>query len=569
MAWSLREKYRALVSLEKGSLKPVWGDRLSVCLTYPNTYRTGMSNLGFQTLHALLNRDQNFLCERAFLPDPGDESMFAPGSSPLFSLESQKPLAAFDIIAFSTSFENDYPNILKILTLAGIPLLAGERGQQQPLIIGGGIAMTLNPEPLCDFFDLFLLGEAEESLPEFMHRYEALTRSGLHRRESLLALQRDLEGAYVPGLYRVSYDEEQRIVSREAQEAGLPGRIKKRWVKDIDAFLTEQCITAADTELGSMYLTEVSRGCGRGCRFCAAGFVYRPARFRGGQVLQASILKGLSAQQKIGLVGTAVSDHPELKQICQRILRQGGRVAIGSLRLDRLDSEILSLLREGGIETVSLAPEAGSQRLRDVIRKGFDAQQIFDAVSLLADHDILNLRLYFMVGLPTETDEDIDALIQLAGDIKKQALGRTTRKKPFRRITLSVNQFIPKAATPFQWCPLASVQSVQKKVRQIEKAFRRDPAVNVIHDVPKWNYIQALLSLGDRRVGKILLAVHQAGGNWPRALKAGVPHPDFYVYRRKDPSEFLPWDFIDHGVSRDFLLKEYREALSMYGDRGP
>lgn len=567
MSWSLKEKYRSLVSLEKGSLKQVWGDRLAVCLTYPNAYRAGMSNLGFQTLYTLLNRDQNFLCERAFLPDPSEESMFAPGSCPLFSLESQKPLTEFDIIAFSVSFENDYPNILKILTLAGIPLPAGERSQQQPLIIGGGISITLNPEPLCDFFDLFLLGEAEESLPEFMCRYETLTRSGLPRREILFAVQRDLEGAYVPDLYQVSYGEDQRITGRKAVDTALPERIKKRWVRDINAFLTEQCITAADTELGSMYLTEVSRGCGRGCRFCAAGFVYRPARFRSEQVLQASIRKGLAAQQKIGLVGTAVSDHPDLKRICRRILGQKGQVAIGSLRLDRLEGEMLSLLREGGIETVSLAPEAGSQRLRDVIGKGFGEQQIFDAVSLLADHDLLNLRLYFMVGLPTETDEDIDALIRLVGDIKKQALGRPAEKKPFRRITLSVNQFIPKAVTPFQWCPLASVQSVQKKVRQIEKAFRRDPGVNVIHDVPKWNYIQALLSLGDRRVGKILLAVHQAGGNWPRALKAGAPPPDFYVYRQKEPTELLPWDFIDHGVSRDFLLKEYQKALSPASDQ--
>jgi radical SAM superfamily enzyme YgiQ (UPF0313 family) len=568
MPRSLKEKYRILLSLENGFRKQVWGDRTAVCLTYPNTYRAGMSNLGFQTLYALLNRDQNFLCERAFLPDPGDESKFAPGSSPLFSLESQKPLTEFDIIAFSVSFENDYPNILKILALSGIPLLAEDRGPQQPLIIGGGISITLNPEPLCDFFDLFLLGEAEESLPEFMHRHEAMIRSGLPRRRFLFELQRDLQGIYVPAFYRVAYGEDQRIAGREAVDASLPERIRKRWVKDIDAFRTEQCITAADTELGSMYLTEVSRGCGRGCRFCAAGFVYRPARFRSEQALQASILRGLEAQQKIGMVGTAVSDHPDLKRICRQILAQKGRVAIGSLRLDRLEDELLTLLRQGGIETVSLAPEAGSQRLRDVIRKGFDEQQILHAVSLLADHDILNLRLYFMVGLPTETEGDIDALIRLAGDIKKQALGRTAGEKPFRRITLSVNQFIPKAATPFQWCPLASVQSVKKKIQRIEKAFRRDPAVNVIHDVPKWNYIQALLSLGDRRVGKILLAVHQSGGNWPRALKTGAPHPDFYVYRQKDSMELLPWDFIDHGVSRDFLLEEYHRALSPHGDPG-
>jgi radical SAM superfamily enzyme YgiQ (UPF0313 family) len=569
MSWTLKEKYRALLSRESRCQKRVWGDRLAVCLAYPNTYRAGMSNLGFQTIYALLNRDEHVVCERAFLPDSGDEQMFDPGTSPLFSLESQKRLTEFHIIAFSVSFENDYPNILKMLELAGISLLAKERGQRQPLIIGGGISVTLNPEPLCDFFDLFLLGEAEESLPEWMRRYEIMIRSGLSRKESLFALQQDLEGVYVPALYHVLYHEDQRIRSREAVDAALPVRLKKRWVKDINTFVTEQEIAAADTELGTMHLTEVSRGCQRGCRFCAAGFVYRPARFRSEPVLQVSILRGVTAQKKIGLVGTAVSDHPDLKRICRQILGQAGKIAIGSLRLDRLDTEMLTLLKEGGIETVSLAPEAGSQRLRDVIRKGFGERQILDAVAALADHGILNIRLYFMVGLPTETDADIDALIRLVEAIKRHAHGRTAGKKPFRRITLSVNQFIPKAVTPFQWCPLASVQSVQKKIRQIEKAFRRDPAVNVIHDVPKWNYIQALLSLGDRRVGKILLAVHQEGGNWTRVLKAGAPHPDFYVYRQKDPTEILPWDFIDHSVSRDFLLKEYQKSLSPYVDQSP
>jgi radical SAM superfamily enzyme YgiQ (UPF0313 family) len=560
MSWTLKEKYRDLLSRESGCRKRAWNGRPAVCLAYPNTYRAGMSNLGFQTVFALLNRDERFVCERTFLPDPGDEPMFVSGSRPLLSLESQKRLTAFHVVAFSVSFENDYPNILKMLTLAGIPLLAKERDHRQPLILGGGISITLNPEPLCDFFDLFLLGEAEEILPEWVRRYEVMIRSGLSREESLFALQRDLEGAYVPALYDVSYLEDQRIRGRQAADAALPSRIKKGWIKEINGFLTEQEIVAADTELGTMHLTEVSRGCRRGCRFCAAGFVYRPARFRGESVLQASIQRGLTSHKKIGLVGTAVSDHPDLKRICERILEQGGKVAIGSLRLDRLDARMLSLLRAGGVETVALAPEAGSQRLRDVIRKGFNEGQILDAVRGIVDHGILNIRLYFMVGLPTETDADIDALIALVTDIKRQALASAAGKKPFRRLTLSLNQFIPKAATPFQWRPLESVRSVQNKIRRIEKAFRRDPTIHCLHDLPKWNYVQALLSLGDRRVGKVLLSVHEGGGNWSRALKNAEPHPDFYVYRPKDPTEILPWDFIDHGVSRAFLLEQDRAA---------
>lgn len=534
---------------------------MRVCLAYPNSYRAGMSNLGFQTIYALLNRDEHFSCERVFLPEPADALMFIPAATPLFSLESQKPVRDFHIVAFSISFENDYANILKMLDMAGVGLLAQERSEREPLIIGGGIAVTLNPEPLSDFFDAFLLGEAEESLPEFLRRFETLTRRGLSRNESLVELQRDVEGVYVPACYRVSYGDDQLILSREALDAALPPRINKRWIPDIDAFVTEQEIVAADTEFGSMHLTEVGRGCQRGCRFCAAGFVYRPTRFRSKKTLETSITRGLAAQKKIGLVGTAVSDHPQLERICQGIIDSQGEFAVGSLRLDRVDGAILRLLKEGGIETVSLAPEAGSQRLRDVIRKGFDDAQVFAAVDALLDHGIFNLRLYFMLGLPTETDEDIDALIRLVSDIKNRAFERGSDRKSFRRLTLSLNQFIPKAATPFQWCPLAPVQEVHKKIRRIKNAFRRDPAIHVIHDVPKWNYVQALLSLGDRRVGKMLLDVHRQDGNWARVMKASVPHPDFYVYRRKDLQEWLPWDFIDHGVDRELLCREYQKAF--------
>jgi radical SAM superfamily enzyme YgiQ (UPF0313 family) len=562
MSWTLKEKYRDLLSREKGWHRQPRGDRLAVCLAYPNTYRAGMSNLGFQTIYALLNRDEHYVCERACLPDPEDEPMFmpGPGSVPLFSIETQTPLRDFHIIAFSVSFENDYPNILKMLGMAGIPVLAADRTERDPLILGGGISVTLNPEPLSDFFDLFLLGEAEESLPEFMQHCESAMRSRRPRTGWLFDLQGRIEGVYVPSLYRVSYADNRQIRSREAFSDSLPLIVTKRWVGNIDAFITEQVIAAGDTEFGTMHLTEVNRGCQRGCRFCAAGFVYRPVRFRSEHMLEASVQRGLADNKRIGLVGTAVSDHPDLQRICRGILERAGRIAIGSLRLDRLDAGITGLLKKGGIETVSLAPEAGSQRLRDVIRKGISERQILESVAFLAEQGILNVRLYFMVGLPTETDTDVDAIIRLVEEIKKIASSQEA-KRSIRRLTLSLNQFIPKAATPFQWCTLAPVQEVQKKIRRVEKAFRRDPVIRVIHDIPKWNYVQALLSLGDRRVGRILLEVHRQGGNWPGVLKTADPHPDFFVYRQKDPAEVLPWDFIDHGVGRELLLNEYWKAF--------
>ncbi|MBU2055135.1 MAG: radical SAM protein [Proteobacteria bacterium] len=561
MSWKLKKKCLDILAGEEGYVRKVWGDALTICLAYPNVYRTGMSNLGFQTVYALINGHPVCLCERAFLPDPGDEADHE-ASSPLLSLESQKPLGDFDMLAFSLSFENDYPHILRILELAGIPLATAARGEQDPLVIGGGIAATLNPEPLADFFDLFLIGDGEAVLPRFLDTAAALRRR-LTREEFLAHVQKEIPGAYVPRFYRVATQEDGLIAAREPLDAAFPRRIERRWAVDLDAFPTEQVITTAGTEFGNMFLTEVSRGCPRGCRFCAAGFVCRPVRFRSVAALESSFRRGLEKRKTIGLLGTAVSDHPDLIPLCRAIIDSGGgSVAVGSLRMDRLSGPMAALLKETGVETVSLAPEAGSQRLRDAIRKGISEEQIFSAVEKLIEYDMVCLRLYFMVGLPTETDEDIEAICRLVKGIGHRARRSSAGRKGFRRITLSVNQFIPKPGTPFQWHPLEDTAVVRRRIRRIAGALRAEKAVRVTHDIPKWNYIQALLSLGDRTVGKLLLAVHRRGGNWAQAFKEVNVNPDFYVYRPKETGEILPWDFIDHGTDKQFLISEYRKALS-------
>ncbi|MEE9911854.1 MAG: radical SAM protein [Deltaproteobacteria bacterium] len=560
MNWKEKQKYETLLAREQGFVKKVWGTCHTVCLAYPNVYRIGMANLGFQTVYKILNALPSFLCERVFLPAGGDAE-FAAGAAKTVSLENQKPISDFDILAFSVSFENDYPSILKLLDLGGIPLKAKDRDGGHPLVIGGGIALTLNPEPLAEFFDVFILGEAEEVVPEFACVFAEARERGLDRGTLLSHLQKQIPGIYVPSLYGVTYCPEGKIQSILPLAEGLSGRIPIAPVKDINAFCTAEVVSTPDSEMADMFLVEVNRGCPHLCRFCAAAFVYAPPRFRSYQEIVSAIDQGLMVKNKIGLVGTAVSDHPDLVHICQYIVDHQAQAGIGSLRVDQINEGMLDLLKAGGIETVALAPEAGSQRLRNLLRKGITTDDILRAVRLLIEKDIANLRLYFMLGLPTETEEDIDAIIDLAKKIQHTALSHTEGKKKFRRVTLSINQFIPKPRTPLQWCALADVQEVGKRIKRIVQAFRQDKQINVIADVPKWNYVQALLSLGDRRVGDILLAVHRLNGNWMKALKAVNINPDFYVYREKDLDEFLPWDLIEVGVPKKALIKEYRKAL--------
>lgn len=540
---------------------------MTICLAYPHFYPTGMSNLGFQTVYKLINDIPFCLCERVFLPSPEDEVQFRKHAQPLFSMESQKPLHEFDFIAFSTPFENDYPNILKMLELGRIPLHTNQRGGNDPLCLAGGISVTLNPEPLADFIDAFLIGEGEALIPEFFAEMKKSFDRGLTRGNKLRNVQQAVEGVYCPRFYDVRYTDEQTILDIRPQEACFPKKIQRRWMAEINAFSTNQILATNETEFGDMYVTEISRGCRRGCRFCAAGFVYRPVRYRAEETLRSSLEEGLAQGRKIGLLGTAISDHPDLETICRTVLDRGGRLSLSSLRIDRITPKIAALAREAQIDTIALAPEAGSERLRKVIRKNITDQHIFKALECLIDQDILNVRLYFLVGLPTETDDDMDALIRLIKRIRHHTLAYTEGKKTFRRLTLSINQFIPKPQTPFQWHPLEDVQVVNRRIKRITLGLKGEPGVRILHDLPKWNYIQALLSLGDRRVGHILSTVHLLEGNWSQALKAVPLNADFFVYRQKPCTEFLPWDFILAATDRSYLEREYHKALQ--GDISP
>jgi radical SAM superfamily enzyme YgiQ (UPF0313 family) len=561
MSWILTKKHLAILDKEVGFRKKVWGECLTVCLAYPHFYQTGMSNLGFQTVYALLNRIPHCLCERIFLPSPADEALYRKTRTPLFSLESQKPLDAFDVVAFSLPFENDYINVLKMLSLGNIPPKAAERNEGHPLCIAGGISVTLNPEPLADFIDAFLIGEGEEMIPEFFAALKTSFASGSSREDLLRAVQESVEGVYCPRFYAVHYGEDGTIRDMRPREAAFPSKIKRRWIADINAFHTDQVIMTPDTEFGDLFVTEISRGCQRGCRFCAAGFVYRPVRHRDYAAIMGSVERGLETGKKIALLGTAISDHPELIPLCRTVLERKGKLSLSSLRVDQITPEMAAVIKASQIDTIAIAPEAGSERLRKIIRKGISEEQIFAALAYLAEGGVQNIRLYFLIGLPGETDDDVNELIRLVRDIRRLSLTRTNGGKTFRRLILSINAFIPKPQTPFQWHPLEHAGTIDRRIRKIKQELRNEPGVRVIHDSPKWYYLQALLSLGDRRVGAILSAVHDRKGNWSQALKEAFPGGDFFVYRAKSYDEFLPWDILTGYVDRSYLQQEADRAV--------
>lgn len=556
----LIQKAETLLEKEKGAVRKPWGGRISICLLYPNSYHVGMSNLGFQAVYQRLNSEDDIVCERAFLPDPEDLVEHRRTQTPLLSLESQKPLSGFDLLAFSISFENDFLNILTLLDLARIPLERHLRGEKDPLIMAGGVAVFLNPEPLSEFFDLFALGEAEEVIGEFLEVYR---HSGRGRKDLLRKLA-GVEGIYVPEFYHVTYAEDGRIGTVEP-EAGLPGKVKRRWISKIDRFPTQSSLFTPDTEFREMAVVEVNRGCPRGCRFCAACFVYHPFRNRSLSLLESLSREALLNEKRIGLAGTAISDYPSLLPLCKDILTHGGGVSIASLRVDAITPSLADCLKRGGVRAAAIAPEAGSERLRKVLKKGYGDDEILKAVRTLVESGLLQIKSYFLIGLPSENDEEVKAILSLSKKIEHQIVSSRLESKRRWKLVLSVNPFVPKPATPFQWVPFEDVSALKRKLKILRSGVRGEKNIEMIHDLPKWAYIQALLSRGDRRVGKVVMATHRHQGNWEQALRETSLNPDFFVYRRRDLDEIFPWDFIDHGIPKEKLKEEYVTAMKEAG----
>ena len=554
MAWKTDKSYKRFADSEIGTIRKQWKGRIKVALVYPNTYHVGMSNLGFQTVYDLLNKIENVVCERAFLPEDN-----RPAADRIITIESGKPVSNFDIIAFSVSFENDYPNLLTILEKAGLPLQSEDRGSPHPLIIAGGVAFFSNPEPMALFIDCFLIGEAEAILTRFFNT-AAFDLLRADRASFLENMARDVPGIYVPAFYRTTYNADGTFCAFEPI-CDVPAKIKREYLQDLSQVPTCSTILTPDTTFDNTFLVEVSRGCTHGCRSCSTGFIYRPPRFRPLALLDKCLHQGSSMTKEIGLVGAAVSDLPDINTLCGQALEKDTRISFSSLRADALSPELIAVLKKSKVKTVTIPPDAGSERLRKVINKGITEEDILEAAESLVAGGIPNLKLYFMVGLPTETGEDVEAIILLCKKIKHRFLRSSRTRKRIGEITISLTSFVPKPTTPFQWAAMDDLPSLKKKIKKIKDGLKRVANVRVHADIPRWAYIQALLSRGDRKVAQILLLAHQNRGNWPKTFKESHVNSDFYVYRQYSLDELLPWDFIDHGINKSFLRQEYKRAM--------
>jgi radical SAM superfamily enzyme YgiQ (UPF0313 family) len=551
-----RELAQQTLSREVGYVRKPHAGRLRVALIFPNTYYVGMSNLGFQTMYRLFNDQPDIVCERAFLPAKQELASLRDAGTRIVTIESQTPVGDFDVIAFSVSFEWDYTNVLTMLRLAGVPLRAADRDYTHPLVVIGGAVTFVNPEPLALFADVIAAGEGEALVPDLLQAFGVTSRSEQLRR---LAQAR---GYYIPSFYDVEYKADgtiERYVPRDG--TGAPPIVKKAALKFTDAVdPPSTTIFTPDTEFGSRFLIEVVRGCANLCRFCWAGYNYLPVRaFPTARILELA-QKARAHSAKAGLVSIALCDHPDIEHILGSLKDMGYSVSPASLRLDDLTPAIVGLLKDSGERTLTIAPETGSDRLRRVINKTITNEEILNAAELIFSSGIESLKLYYMIGLPTEEDEDLVAIRDLTLQLHEIMLKHARQRGRIGRIVASVNPLVPKPGTAYQWLPMVRTDDIERKMKRMRTLVAGIDNVYFNIKSERHSYYQALLSLGDRRIAPVIELAEANGGQWRKALADSGIDGDFYIYRDRSNDTMLPWNIIDGGMKDNFFRAEFDKS---------
>jgi radical SAM superfamily enzyme YgiQ (UPF0313 family) len=556
--WQPREHAQELLSQEVGYVRKPHGGRLRVALLFPNTYFVGMSNLGFQTVYRLFNAEAGIVCERAFLPPKSELAEQVASGAPLLTIESQTPVGDFDIIAFSVSFEWDYTNVLTMLRLAKVAARAESRTHHDPIVIVGGAVTFVNPEPLAPFADAIAAGEGEVLVPSLLRAFQ-----GASDRDDLLRRLAQERGFYIPSFYDVEYAGDGSISRFVAKpETGAPDVVRKAALRTTEAVdPPATTIFTPQTEFGSRFLVEVVRGCANLCRFCWAGYNYLPVRaFPADRILQLAA-QARPYSHKAGLVSIALCDHPEIERILTGLAEMGYSISPASLRLDDLTPTILRLLRDSGERSITIAPEVGSDRLRRVINKTITNDQIVNSAELIFSSGMQNLKLYFMIGLPTETDEDLVAIRDLTLQLREIMLKHARGRGQIGRIVGSVNPLVPKPGTAYQWLPMESDVIIEQRIRRVRSLMAGIDNVYFNIKSERHSFYQALLSLGDRRVAPAIEAAERNGANWRAAVAETGVDADFFVFRDRSQDAVLPWDIIDGGLKHEFFRSEFDKAL--------
>ncbi|MBN8555498.1 MAG: radical SAM protein [Deltaproteobacteria bacterium] len=517
-AATLRPMNSAFQLIEDGVRKKPWRGRLKICLVYPHTYYVGMSNLGFQTIYSLWNDLDEVVCERGFLSEDGKE---------VRSIESNRPLRDFDVIAFTLSFENDSIHVLRILAQAGIPIRASERDDREPLVIMGGAAVSMNPCPMIPFIDLFAFGDGEDLVYELAMKLRA-NPFLKHHRARLLESLIELPGVFSPEI-----------------QGNFPEKpIPRRTIKFINSYQTKTEIVTNHTEFSGVFLAEVSRGCPQKCRFCSVSYTEASTRFRRLSFLKSAFDEGIARVGRVGLLGAALADHPELVEMSEYVVNGGGEISLSSLRVEAVSSKLMELLVHSRQRTLTLALETGSVRLQNVIHKRTKEENISHVVETALRSGVRNLKFYFIIGLPTEQREDILELAALVKRLHKQFVSISKEKGQIGNLSVSLNPFIPKPTTPFEACAHLQQDELQARFDLLMKELEGLPHLHVNHEGWDTAILQSLLSVGSVETSKFLEDTHRLSDDWRKALKL---HPELIadtVYRPKSISERLPWSFV-------------------------